>query len=215
MLDNHLVELGTQGDLFCFVGCLKRRKEQSFANSPRVRYKPSSHPCGEKKLAIALCTWSPNVVTELLPSVSYNPGKGSFFGKDGLEDFEDSFLNGPKENKSQPKEFPENDKSDTVENVEVNEKLRDDAKYVTPKKCNGIEYMGDGTRSNPWIFMDPSKPASPSKSFPSTAELCRRATQENNGKRKRMPPKKLSDYMVTGNGSKRQGRTKETPDLGK
>ena len=69
MLDNHLVELGTQGDLICFVGCLKRRKEQSFANSPRVRYKPSSHPCGEKTLATTLCTWSPNVVTELLPSV--------------------------------------------------------------------------------------------------------------------------------------------------
>ena len=68
VLDNHLVELGTQGDLFCFVGCLKRRKEQSFANSPRVRYKPSIHPCGENTLATTLCTWSPNVVTELLPS---------------------------------------------------------------------------------------------------------------------------------------------------
>ena len=72
MLDNHLVELGTQGDLFCFVGCLKRRKEQSFANSPRVRYKPSSHPCGEKTLATTLCTWSPNVVTELLPSRTFS-----------------------------------------------------------------------------------------------------------------------------------------------
>ena len=71
MLDNHLVELGTQGDLFCFVGCLKRRKEQSSAKSPRVWYKPSSHPCGEKKLATALCTWSPNVVTELLPSRTF------------------------------------------------------------------------------------------------------------------------------------------------
>ena len=71
VLDNHLVELGTQGDLFCFVGCLKRRKEQSFANSPRVRYKPSSHPCGEKKLATALCTWSPNVATELLLSRTF------------------------------------------------------------------------------------------------------------------------------------------------
>ena len=68
VLDNHLVELGTQGDLFCFEGCLKIRKEQSFANSPRVRYKPSSHPCGEKTLATTLCTWSPNVVTEVLPS---------------------------------------------------------------------------------------------------------------------------------------------------
>ena len=72
MLDNHLVELGTQWDLLCFVDCLKRRKEQSFANSPRVRYKPSSHPCGEKKLATALCTWSPNVVTELLPSKTFS-----------------------------------------------------------------------------------------------------------------------------------------------
>ena len=68
MLDNHLVELGTQGNLFCFVGCLKRRKEQSFSNSPRVRYKPSSHPCGEKKLATTLCTWSPNEEHGLLPS---------------------------------------------------------------------------------------------------------------------------------------------------
>ena len=72
MLDNHLVELGTQGDLFCFVDCLKRRKKQSFANSPRVRYKPSSHPCGEKKLATALCTWSPNVATELLLSRTFS-----------------------------------------------------------------------------------------------------------------------------------------------
>ena len=71
VLDNHLVELGTQGDLFCFVGCLKRRKEQSFAYSLRVRYKPC-HPCGEKTLATTLCAWSPNVATELLLSRTFS-----------------------------------------------------------------------------------------------------------------------------------------------
>ena len=59
MLDNHTVELGTQGkDLFCRL--LEEAGKKIFARSPRVRYKPSSHPCGENTLATSLCTWSPN-----------------------------------------------------------------------------------------------------------------------------------------------------------
>ena len=149
------------------------------------------------------------------PGVSYNPRKGSSSGKDDFGDFKESYLNGPKETKSHHKDFPSNSKSDTVQKVEENGNVKDDSNYVTPKKSNGVDCIGDGTQKSPWVFLDPSKPASPSISFPSTAELCRRAIQENNGKRKRMAPKKLSDYMVSGNGSKHPARTKETPNLGK
>ena len=70
MLDNHLVELGTQGRFILFCRLFEEEgRSNPLANSPRVRYKPSSHPCEEKKLATTLCTWSHNVVTELLPSL--------------------------------------------------------------------------------------------------------------------------------------------------
>ena len=70
VLDNHLVELGTQGNFFCRL-LEEERRSNPLANSPRVRYKTSSHPCGENKFATTLCTWSPNVITKLLPSVAY------------------------------------------------------------------------------------------------------------------------------------------------
>jgi hypothetical protein len=38
----------------------EEKKKQPLNNSPRVRYKPSSHPFGEKTLATTFCTWSPN-----------------------------------------------------------------------------------------------------------------------------------------------------------
>ena len=61
VLDNHLVDLGTQDKVPCFTDCLTRRgRITSEASFPRVRFKLSSHPCGEKKLATTLCTWSPN-----------------------------------------------------------------------------------------------------------------------------------------------------------
>ena len=147
--------------------------------------------------------------------VSYKRPKGSYSGKDGSEDFEESIKNGPKKTKSEDKNFQSNSNSDTVQKVEENGNLKDDANYMTPKKCNGVEYVGEGTQKSPWVLLDQSKPATPSISFPSTAELCRRAKEENNGKRKRVAPKKLSDYMVSGNGPKRVARTTETSNIGK
>ena len=39
--------VGETRQLFCFVGCWKRLERSIAARSLRVRYKPSSHPCGE------------------------------------------------------------------------------------------------------------------------------------------------------------------------
>jgi hypothetical protein len=47
-------------------------EESTLYHFTRVLYEPSIHPCGEKKLATILCTWSPTEVvhTWLLPSMS-------------------------------------------------------------------------------------------------------------------------------------------------
>jgi hypothetical protein len=39
---------------------LEEEGEVSSTDSPRVRYKPSNHPCRKNTLATSLCSWSPN-----------------------------------------------------------------------------------------------------------------------------------------------------------
>jgi hypothetical protein len=50
VLDNHLVRLRAQSNLFYFTGCQKRDRKDPFTHSSlRVRYKPSSHLHGENQ----------------------------------------------------------------------------------------------------------------------------------------------------------------------
>jgi hypothetical protein len=72
VLDNHTVELGTQDKNFALQVARRAEEESRLYHFPRVLYKPSIHPCGEKKLATILCTWSPTEVvhTGSLPSMS-------------------------------------------------------------------------------------------------------------------------------------------------
>jgi hypothetical protein len=145
--------------------------------------------------------------------VAYKPpAKASFSGKCGPDDFQESCLNGNANEGADNKEFHSNGKSDTDQNGEVNGKLMDDGKFVTPAtKVKQLDDLGDGTKGKPWILGDVHKSATSSESFPSVGELCRRASQE--GKRKRSKPAKLNDYMVE-NSSKKQYRKKEVHPVG-
>jgi hypothetical protein len=51
--------------LFYFPGLLEEQERRwIFPNFPRVRYKASSHPCGNFfSLTTILCTWNPNVIS--------------------------------------------------------------------------------------------------------------------------------------------------------
>ena len=70
VLDNHLVELGAQDNLFCFSDCLTRTRRINFQHLvPReFDINPRVTLVGKTTLATALCTWSPNEEHRLLPS---------------------------------------------------------------------------------------------------------------------------------------------------
>jgi hypothetical protein len=60
VLDNHTVELETKDFILLCRIARSRGEGQLFTHSPRVRYEPSSQPCGEDCfLNCTLCTWSP------------------------------------------------------------------------------------------------------------------------------------------------------------
>jgi hypothetical protein len=48
MLDNHTINLGIQDKNFVLQ--VARREEEEIISYPRVRYKPSSYPCGKNNL---------------------------------------------------------------------------------------------------------------------------------------------------------------------